>query len=159
MARKKKNVERPRVYEKTEDSYDIEIENEDATDVDDIRILGFRDAEGYEIVTSEGDFILFADADDAGKAAREYWEDMAESDPSEFTAMVGEETLVQWGLGRAAGPGSTQVRSLQEWLDLWLLTPEEHFASYDGEERIVMQIADSTVNDLGFIPRVAYRTN
>lgn len=80
------------------------------------------------------DYYLAEDSEAAGKAAREYWEDMAENDPKEFTCMVGEETLVQWGLGRSAGPGSTHVRSLQEWLDLWLDTPEEQWASYDGNE-------------------------
>ncbi len=159
MARKKKNAERPRVYEKTDDSYDIEIESEDATDVDNYRSLGFKDGDGVEIETGEGDFILFENADEAGKAAREYWEDMALNDPSEFTAMVSEETLVSWGLGQAAGPGTTKVRNLEEWLDLWRNTPEEQWASYDGNERQVMQLADTVVDELGFKPTVAYRTN
>jgi hypothetical protein len=81
-----------------------------------------------------GEFYLFENNEDAGEAARAYWEDMAYNDPKEFTCMVGEETLIQWGLGQWAGPGSTQVQSLQEWLDLWLSIPEEHFASYDGNE-------------------------
>lgn len=83
------------------------------------------------------DYYLAEDSESAGKAAREYWEDMAENDPKEFTCMVGEETLIQWGLGRSAGPGYTHVRSLEEWLDLWLNTPEEQWASYDSAERAV----------------------
>ncbi len=59
---------------------------------------------------------------------------MAENDSKEFVCMVGEETLVAWALGQYAGPGSTHVQSLNEWLDLWLNTPEEHFASYDSCE-------------------------
>lgn len=70
----------------------------------------------------------------AGEAAREYWADMAANDPTEFACIVGEETLIQWGMGHYAGPGSTSVKSLGDWLDLWLDTPEEQWASYDGAE-------------------------
>lgn len=83
------------------------------------------------------DYYLAEDSESAGKAAREYWEDMALNDPKEFTCMVGEATLIQWGLGRSAGPGSTAVNGLDEWLDLWIDTPEEHWASYDSTERDV----------------------
>ncbi len=77
------------------------------------------------------------DSDEAGEQAKKYWKDMAENDPKELACIVGEETLIQWGLGRCAGPGSTQVKSLEEWLDLWLTTPEEQWASYDGDEQEV----------------------
>ena len=72
--------------------------------------------------------------------------------------MVGEKTLVAWGLRQYAGPGSTQVKSLEEWLDLWLDTPEEHFASCDSEEREVSRCGKLR-EELGFIPTVAYRHN
>jgi len=89
------------------------------------------------MVDTEGgeEFYLAEDAEQAGEEAREYWKDMAQNDPQEFTCMVGEETLIAWALGNYAGPGSTQVSSLDEWLDLWLNIPEEHFASYDNIER------------------------
>lgn len=80
---------------------------------------------------------LFASSEKAGKEARACWLDMAERDPAEFRTMVGDETLIAWALGRYAGPGHTRVSSLTEWLDLWLDTPEEHFASYDGTEASV----------------------
>jgi hypothetical protein len=104
------------------------------------------DGEFFDVSTSYSDttvcdgsmeWHLFASTEDAGKAAREYWEDMAERDPTEFRTMVGDETLIAWALGRYAGPGHTRVASLTEWLDLWLDTPEEHFASYDGTEASV----------------------
>ena len=81
------------------------------------------------------EYYLAESQEDAGEKAREYWEDMANYDPKEFACMVGEETLIQWGLGNCAGPGYNQVDSLSEWLDLWLDTPEEHFGSYDSTER------------------------
>ena len=88
------------------------------------------------IETDDGqEFYLAESSEEAGEKAREYWEDLAQDDPREFTCLVGEETLIQWGLGNSAGPGYTAVKSLNEWLDLWLNTPEEHFASYDGVER------------------------
>ena len=112
-----------------------------------------------QIDTEEGqEFFLAEDSEAAGKAARQRWEEMAENDPREFTCMVGEETLIQWGMGHYAGPGSTQVKSLQEWLDLWLDTPEEEFASYDHTERDVERVGRLS-DELGFVPTVAYRCN
>jgi uncharacterized protein YndB with AHSA1/START domain len=80
------------------------------------------------------EYIVFEDTEEAGEKAREYWADMAEDDPEEFTCIVGKGTLVKWALGQSAGPGTSQVGSLEEWLDLWEDVPEEHWASYDGSE-------------------------
>ena len=80
------------------------------------------------------EWYFFSSREEAGKEAREYWEDMAHDDPSEFTCIVGEATLVKWALNQYASPGSVSVRNLEEWLDLWLDVPEEHWGSYDGEE-------------------------
>ena len=114
---------------------------------------------GWQLDTDHGEFIMFEDAEEAGKAARAYWADMAANDPSEFACMVGQDTLVAWGMGQYAGPGSTQVRSMSDWLDLWLNTPEEHFASYDGEECNIEHASPDIVEELGFTPTVAYRHN
>lgn len=92
---------------------------------------------GYAILTiGREEYYLFEDNETAGQLARDYWEDMARNDPTEFRAMVGDDTLIAWALGEYAGPGTTQVSSLDEWLDLWLDTPEEHWASYDSDERV-----------------------
>lgn len=109
-------------------------------------------------------YVIFENSEEAGKAAREYWKDMAENDPKEFTCMVGEGTLVNWALGQSDGPGSTHVRSLDEWLDLSLDAPEEHFASYDGQETDC-EISRALAEELGikcprktkWIKAVAYR--
>ena len=112
-----------------------------------------------EIETDEGeDFILALDSGDAGKAARDYWEDLAHNDPEEFTCIVGKENLVKWALGHWAGPGNVQVNSLNDWFELTESVPEEHFASYDGEERNVTRVGQ-LADDLGFTPTVAYRSN
>lgn len=95
----------------------------------------------------------------AGKAARERWGDLVRDDPKEFSCLVGEETLISWALGQYAGPGITQVRSLEEWLDLWLNTPEEEFASYDGRECDVEAFSEDVEDAIGFAPAVAYRNN
>lgn len=105
------------------------------------------------------EFYVFEDTEAAGKAARKHWEDMAKNDHKEFACLLGEETLIQWGLGQYAGPGYTQVKSLNDWLDLWLDTPEEHFASYDGNECTVNEVDEEAEAEIGFKPTVAYRHN
>lgn len=99
------------------------------------------------------------DAEAAGKANREYWEEMANNDPKEFARIVGEETLIKWGLGQWAGPGSAQVRSLAEWLDAVEGCPEEQWASWDGNEIEVEDCDDEAEEEIGFRPTVAYRHN
>ena len=101
-------------------------------DTEDVNEFGHLPAIKTE---DDKEFYLSESSEKAGEQAREYWEDMAMNDPQEFTCIVGEETLIQWGFGNYAGPGSTAVQSLEEWLDLHLDAPEEHFASYDGQER------------------------
>jgi len=105
------------------------------------------------------EYILAPDSEVAGKVARERWREMAENEPTEFRLMVGDDVLVAWALGLPAGPGSTKVSSLDEWLDLYLDAPEEDLASYDGEECAVERVSATLCEALGFIPTVAYRTN
>ena len=82
------------------------------------------------------EFYLAESSEEAGEKAREYWEDLAQDDPREFTCLVGEETLIQWGLGNSAGPGYTAVKSLNEWLDLWFdyEWPDEDYSFYESSE-------------------------
>lgn len=125
--------------------------------VTNVRQIGFGDL--YEIETEEGDeFILSEDSETAGQAARERWQEMAEHDPEEFACMVGNETLIKWGLGQPAGPGTSKVRSLSEWLDLWLDAPEDEWARYDGNERTVERVGKLAA-EMGYTPTVAYRSN
>lgn len=105
------------------------------------------------------EFYVAENSDAAGKAARRYWADMAENDPKEFACIVGAETLIQWGMGHYAGPGTAQVRSLQEWLDVCADYPEEEFGSYDGQECEVEAAGARLREELGFRPTVAYRHN
>jgi len=96
---------------------------------------------------------LFRDREEAGKFVREYWEDFINHEtPEEVTCMLGAETLIAWALGREAGPGSTKVSSLKEWLDLHIDVPEEHFE----EEYSIETIGTNLVEILGFKPTVAF---
>ena len=111
-------------------THDLDLTPAEIDSLDDLR------AEG-ELRTFEhepGEYMVFASREDAGIAARAYWDDMRAYDPEEFTCLVGAATMVAWAHGRPAGPGSTKVLSLESWLDLWLDTPEEHYATYDGAE-------------------------
>lgn len=104
-------------------------------------------------------YFIFEDSEEAGKAAKEHWQNIAENDPDEFTCMVGKESLIAWGLGRYGGPGDEQVSSLEDWLNLWLRTPEKHWASYDGEE-VEARINKNLQRELGFSNSVViYRHN
>ncbi len=115
----------------------------------------------YPAMVEEGrrDWYVDESSEEAGKKARERWRSMAENDPKEFTCMVGEKTLCAWALGQWAGPGTTQCRSLEEWLDLHLDHPEEEFGSYDGSESDVDFCSKALEDELGFTPKVAYRHN
>ena len=115
----------------------------------------------YELPTitiGKMEFYIAENSTIAGEKAREYWEEL---DPEELTCIIGTDTLVAWALGQSAGPGSTAVNSLEEWLDLWLGTPEEHFATYDSCE-YVLEISDKLQQELGWDTKsdcVAYRSN
>ena len=107
------------------------------------------------------EFYLARDSEEAGKAAREYWEDLARDDPEEFAELVGTETLVAWALAQWGGPGSTKVTSLENWLNLWLDTPEEGWARYDGIEVEVDELGEKLADELGWEKDgcVGYRWN
>lgn len=155
MAKRKKS-KNPKVIDNDEESW-IKIRGFDQAEITGNRDIGFGD--GVEIETDEGDFIVFEDSDAAGEAAREYWVELLENDPEEFRTIVGDENLINWALGRYAGPGAQKTESLEAWLDLWLNNPEEQWASYDGEEQDVESLTSEAETDIGFIPKVAYRTN
>lgn len=104
---------------------------------------------GLYVTWNGADYHLFADSNIAGEAAREYWDDMAHNDKSEFTCIVGEAALISWALDESYCVGTSAVSSLSEWLDLWLATPEEHWASYDGETCEVL-INESMAEEFSF---------
>lgn len=126
-----------------DDSPTIRFDGE-TFNIDDSHDMG----DGLHVKWNGADYHLFEDSDIAGKAARDYWEDMAHNDKSEFTCIVGEAALIAWALSESYAVGSVSVDSLEEWLDLWLATPEEHWASYDGETCEVL-INESMAEELG----------
>lgn len=120
----------------------------------------YGDYELHRVELDDGtEWYLFESSEVAGKTAKIYWKELAETDPDEFAAIVGEKTLVAWALGQYAGPGSVQVSSLDEWLDLWLDIPEEQWAGYDGIERDA-RVSHSLQEESGLPNKVvAYRLN
>ena len=119
--------------------------------------VGSNDVGGtVEIPRGEhgAEIYLFKDEEEAGQFARDYWEEYIDGESSEeIVCMLGAETLVSWALGKLAGPGSVKVRNLEEWLDLYLEAPDEHFESGPFE---VEAIGENIVEKLGFKPTVAY---
>ena len=110
--------------------------------------VSVTDSKGYET-----DVYLFEDEEAAGTYARQYWEDCIEGDRETAIEILGTDTLLSWALGEYAGPGATQVRSLSEWLDLYLHAPEEHF---EEGAFCVSAIGENIVEAMGFRPTVAY---
>ena len=122
--------------------------------------LAYFNADNYPVIEVPGkwgtdEVWLFRSREQAGEWARQVWEDPINDDAEEAVQMLGAETLIRWALGKPAGPGSTWVRPLSEWLDLWLETPEEEW----GDEFEVVQVAEDLVERLGFLPRVAFKRN
>jgi len=126
-----------------------------------LEVYDVRDYGYLPLVQTEGkhEYYVAPNSEYAGKQAREYWQDMADGDPTEFATLVGIETLVAWSQDRLAGPGTEKVRHLNSWLDLWLDVPEEQWSAYDGEEREVSFVSRELMDELDFVPEVAYRLN
>ena len=120
------------------------------------------------------EFFIFEDTEAAGDRAREYWEELAIEDADLFLSLVGAKNVLTWALGGCAGPDYRQVNSLEDWLDLWLHRPEEHWGKYDDQESLILfshdnhtgmnedgakkQLTDDDLKELfGFVPTVAYR--
>ena len=95
-------------------------------------------------------FYLFESWEEAGQHVRDYWKDLIEGDSEEAVQLLGAENLIQWALGRMAGPGTTKVSSLEEWLDLHLEAPDEHFE----EMHDISAVSEDLEEFLGFKPTV-----
>jgi len=110
--------------------------------------VSVTNADGYDT-----DIYLFEDEEAAGEYARTYWQDCIEDDRETAIEILGTDTLLSWALGEFAGPGSSKVRSLSEWLDLYLDAPEEHFEEGSFS---VSAVGENVVEAMGFRPTVAY---
>lgn len=114
------------------------------------------------IETDGGDFYFAECHEDAGEAVADYYREMANNNPEEFTELVGKETLVSWCLGQYAGPGNEKCNSLEKWFEIVADYPKEHWASYDGNEIEDIRVPSAFLTTLGFASKihiVAYRCN
>lgn len=75
------------------------------------------------------EWYIAKDYDEAGKAARKYWEDIIRNDPEEFRCIIGEERLLKWALNESDEFG---IHNLDKFLERVEDYPEETFATYDG---------------------------
>ena len=96
---------------------------------------------------------VFKSEEEAGEYAREYWRNYIEEDAVEAVHLLGAENLIQWALGKPAGPGSLKVNSLEEWLDLYKEDPSEHFEEGPFD---IEAIGENIIEKLGFRPAIAY---
>ena len=126
------------------------IAESDVTSFDNHAVISLKDEAG----NWAAELFLFKNEEDAGQCARDYWEDYIDSESNEeIVAILGADTLISWALGKEAGPGSSKVKNLNEWLDLYLDAPEEHFDS--GPYQIEL-VAENIEEIIGFKPTVAY---
>ena len=125
------------------------IGESDVTSFDNHAVISLKDESG-----SWTEIYVFKNEEDAGQCARDYWEDYIDGETSEeIVAILGADTLIAWALGREAGPGSSKVKNLNEWLDLYYDAPEEHFDS--GPYQIEL-VAENIEEIIGFKQTVAY---
>ena len=74
--------------------------------------------------------------------------------------MVREEALIAWCLNESYAVGNIGVSSLEDWFALTSDYPEEHFASYDGEEVEIFNMNKNLQRKLDIsLPCVVYRSN
>jgi hypothetical protein len=73
-------------------------------------IFSYLDTARYELPDGREAW-FFKEHSVIGKIIRNYWEEMIESDPEEFTNVVGIKNLASWALGRPAGPGNCRDQS------------------------------------------------
>ena len=125
------------------------IGESDVTSFDNHVVISLKDESG-----NWTEIYVFKSEEDAGQHARDHWEDYIDSySNEEIVEVLGADTLIAWALGQAAGPGSAKVKNLNEWLDLYLHAPEEHFDS--GPYQIEL-VADNIEEIIGFKPTIAY---
>lgn len=107
----------------------IVIDNE-VLEVTDIYNTGY----GKTLSCDGSEYILFKHRDHAVNSVIDYYTNMVNNEPDEFTYLVGIDCLTQWALGRCAGPGYITATNLIEWIEAIAEYPEEVWASYDGIE-------------------------
>lgn len=110
----------------------------------------------YTVSTGRREWYLFSTSESAGAAVAEYYRDMAANDEREFVCLIGETRLLQWALGNSDEFG---ISGAEDFFDRVADVPEEHWASYDGNEIEVDGASEEVIADLGFTPTVAYRHN
>jgi hypothetical protein len=122
------------------------------SDVDDININTY-----LPMVSTDGkEYYLANSSGDAGEIAREYWQNMIDNNPEEFSSIIGVDVMAKWARGISAGPGNVRVRSLSDWLDLVSDHPEEEF-SVDSKE-LEAVLSEDLAKMLNLKPTVvAYR--
>lgn len=153
-----------KLFEDIFDDFFQDFEEEDWTgkkmkiEIDD-KVINITDILSGEylptLITNKGHEYYVADSEiSAGRAAKKYW---AEMDKQELTEMIGKEAIQAWAVGDWYAPGSIEVNSFEDWLDIHLNYPEDTFAIYDGDYHYITNCTVDIIKTLGFEPTVGYR--
>lgn len=98
-------------------------------------------------------FYVARDSEHAGEAVKQYYLDMIDGDPDGFVCLVGSKNLISWGMGKWAN----HAKTLEGWLRMIACVPEVVWGTHDGTEYEIDRVSQDIVDDLGWIPSVAYR--
>ena len=81
--------------------------------------------EGYRAKRNYYNF--FTSRKEAGEISHKIYEDMSIEEPEEFANEIGLPALIAWGKRESYAKGSVAVKSLTEWLDLFLKDPSDYW--------------------------------
>ena len=119
-------------------------------DAYDLKIVEMMDRTEWYITTHEK----------ARQGIQNYWQWMADNDPGELKAMLGEERMIEWAIGQSDSFG---ISSFDEFKDIIGDNPEEELGCYDGNECSVTRIGrlaeEMDVEDEDISEIYAYRRN
>jgi len=101
------------------------------------------------IDTDGGEYLVVESYEVAEQLVKDRWREM---DTDELLEMIGAEQIIQSWL---------RNQSFEDWLDDYIRNdgPAGELAGYDGEQGEVGGTSEDLIEDLGFTPSVAYRTN
>ena len=108
------------------------------------------------VVLDDGhEFFIGSSPEDAGEAAARYYWNLVDQDPHKLRQLIGDETLINWAMGKESGPVGRHEKSatsLQEWIEKIVKRhPDVEFGHYVGSE-VRVGVSGDLARRLGIDP-------